>query len=101
MPTDIKDLIPAEEIAAFVVHPLAELFPTIGNDELQELADDIGKNGMIAPITLFEGKILDGRNRLAAGKSINFPFRRINFRELLCTLDPQAYVMLDVTLCSR
>ena len=93
MPTEPKDLIPAEEIAAFVAHPLAELFPTIGNDELQELADDIRKNGMIAPITLFEGKVLDGRNRLAAGKLISFPFRRINFRELLCTLDPQAYVI--------
>src|SRR5262249_54329139 len=88
-----KDLVPVEEIATFVAHPIAETFPMINNDELRELADDIRKNGMLEPITLFEGKILDGRNRLAAGKLINFPFRRINFRQLLCHLDPQAYVI--------
>ena len=93
MPTATTDLLPAAEIAAFVAHPLAELFPMISNDELQELAEDIRKNGMIEPITLCQGKVLDGRNRLAAGKLIGFPFRRINFRELLCHLDPQAYVI--------
>jgi ParB-like chromosome segregation protein Spo0J len=93
MPTETKDLIPAEEVAAFVAHPVAEVFPMIGSDELKELAEDIRKNGMIEPITLCQGKILDGRNRLAAGKLVGFPFRRINFRELLCHLDPQAYVI--------
>jgi ParB-like chromosome segregation protein Spo0J len=93
MPAATTDLLPAAELAAFVAHPLAELFPMISNDELRELAEDIRKNGMIEPITLCQGKILDGRNRLAAGKLINFPFRRINFRELLCHLDPQAYVI--------
>jgi hypothetical protein len=94
MPAEPKpELISAEEIAAFVAHPVAEIFPIISSDELRELAEDIRKNGMIEPITLFEGKILDGRNRLAAGKSVSFPFRRNNFRQLLCSLDPQAYVI--------
>jgi ParB-like chromosome segregation protein Spo0J len=88
-----KDLIPAEELAAFAVHPLAELFPMISDDELRELAEDIRKNGMIEPITLCEGKILDGRNRFNAAKLISFPFRRANFRELLCHLDPRTYVI--------
>ena len=59
MPTATTDLLPAAELAAFVAHPLAELFPMISNDELQELAEDIRKNGMIEPITLCQGKVLD------------------------------------------
>jgi ParB-like chromosome segregation protein Spo0J len=86
-------LISAEELAAFAVHPLAELFPMISDDELRELAEDIRKNGMIEPIVLYEGKILDGRNRFNAAKLVSFPFRRANFRELLCHLDPRAYVI--------
>ena len=93
MATDPQDLIPTAEIAAFVAHPIAEIFPMISSDELRELAEDIRKNGMLEPITLCQSKILDGRNRFAAGKLINFPFRRINFRELLCHLDPQSYVI--------
>lgn len=47
-------------------HPLAEIFPMIGNGELAELAEDIKKNGLKNPVVLFEGKILDGRNRYRA-----------------------------------
>jgi ParB-like chromosome segregation protein Spo0J len=91
--TRASELVPAEELAAFVAHPLAEMFPMISDDELRELAEDIRKNGMIEPITLCEGKILDGRNRFNAAKLVSFPFRRANFRELLCHLDPRAYVI--------
>ena len=47
-------------------HPLANLFPLLGETELQTLSDDIRDNGLNVPITMFEGKILDGRNRHAA-----------------------------------
>jgi ParB-like chromosome segregation protein Spo0J len=57
--TRANEIIPAEELAAFAVHPLAEIFPMISDDELRELAEDIRKIGMIEPITLCEGKILD------------------------------------------
>ena len=49
-------------------HPLAEIFPMLGNGELKELAEDIRQSGLQIPIVLFEGKILDGRNRYAACK---------------------------------
>lgn len=47
-------------------HPLAELFPPISAAEMTELRDSIKKSGLNHPITLFEGKILDGRNRYEA-----------------------------------
>lgn len=47
-------------------HPAADLFPMLGADELQQLADDIKENGLLDSVVLFHGEILDGRNRLAA-----------------------------------
>jgi ParB-like chromosome segregation protein Spo0J len=48
------------------IHPAAELFPMIDTEELNALADDINANGLIDPIVIYKGQVLDGRNRLAA-----------------------------------
>ena len=50
------------------LHPACELFPRLGEAELQQLADDIKENGLQNPIVLLDEKILDGRNRNAACK---------------------------------
>jgi DNA modification methylase len=47
-------------------HPACLLFPKLGKAELQQLADDIKANGLRNPVIMFQGKVLDGRNRLAA-----------------------------------
>lgn len=48
-------------------HPVADLFPMLAADELAELAADIKARGLVQSIVLDAGgRILDGRNRLAA-----------------------------------
>jgi N6-adenosine-specific RNA methylase IME4 len=48
------------------VHPAALVFPLLEDDELDRLADDIRKNGLLHPLITFQGQLLDGRNRLIA-----------------------------------
>lgn len=49
------------------VHPVADLFPMMSDDELADLAADIAANGLIHPIVIdADGQLIDGRNRLAA-----------------------------------
>jgi len=63
-------------------HPLAELLPEMGEDELWQLAKDISKpHDLLEPIVLYEGKILDGRNRHKACKLIRRPFTEKDFIE--------------------
>jgi hypothetical protein len=50
------------------LHQLANLFPMIAEDALQELAQDIKDRGLLDPIVLLEGQILDGRCRVLACK---------------------------------
>ena len=47
-------------------HPLAECFPMLSESDLQELVDDIKANGLRQNILMYQGKILDGRNRYSA-----------------------------------
>ena len=47
-------------------HPLANLFPMMTDDETDTLGNDMLENGQREPIALYDGKILDGRNRYNA-----------------------------------
>jgi len=55
----------------YAFHPACKLFPRLPDDELQALADDIAANGLKNAIVTLDGKILDGRNRLAACELAN------------------------------
>lgn len=52
----------------FKVLPFADIYPMLPEDELAELADDIRVNGLVNPIIVKGGVLIDGRNRLAACK---------------------------------
>jgi N6-adenosine-specific RNA methylase IME4/ParB-like chromosome segregation protein Spo0J len=47
-------------------HALATLFPLLDGAGFDELVADIRTHGLREPIVLFEGKVLDGRNRYRA-----------------------------------
>lgn len=47
-------------------HPIADIFPMMGESDLRELSADIADNGLRETIWLYEEMVLDGRNRLKA-----------------------------------
>lgn len=51
---------------ALQFHPVAAIFPLMTGAEFEELVEDIRAHGLISPIVLHEGKVLDGRNRYRA-----------------------------------
>jgi hypothetical protein len=54
------------------VHPAADLFPMMSQDELLALGEDIKKHGLREGVALLDGKLLDGRNRLDAMEMAGF-----------------------------
>lgn len=48
------------------VHPVCDLFPLMDKASLAGLAADIRANGLLHPIAVHEGQLVDGRNRLLA-----------------------------------
>jgi N6-adenosine-specific RNA methylase IME4 len=52
--------------AAMEYHQLASLFPLIDGAEFDDLVADISEHGLHEAIVVYEGKILDGRNRFRA-----------------------------------
>ena len=47
-------------------HPFAEVFPTLDGEAFDALVKDIDARDQQEPIWVYEGKILDGRNRYRA-----------------------------------
>jgi ParB-like chromosome segregation protein Spo0J len=60
-------------------HPLANVFPLIGGEEFAELVEDVRANGLFSPVVMFEGKILDGRNRYLACQQLGIPHTEKQF----------------------
>jgi hypothetical protein len=71
------------------IHPSADLFPMMSPAELQELGEDIKAHGLLHPIQLLSGAVIDGRNRLDAmelvGLTLEFRKRDNQFESQIWT----------------
>ena len=52
----------------YLFHELSSYLPLLEGEEFDDLVEDIKQHGQIEPATIYEGKILDGRNRYRACK---------------------------------
>lgn len=66
IPAAMDDQQIARRDSAFDVHPAANLFPLMSDEEFAALKQNIAERGQVEPIWLCDGKILDGRNRQRA-----------------------------------
>jgi hypothetical protein len=72
------------------VHPIADLFPMMTDEELANLAADIKANGLIHPIIVDkDGVLLDGRNRSVACEIADIEPAVVVFEGD----DPRAYII--------
>lgn len=73
---EARDLLEADLVMEF--HEVAELFPMMERREFADLCSDIKANGLREDIWVYEGKIIDGRNRYRACEAVGVEPR---FRE--------------------
>jgi hypothetical protein len=53
------------------IHELCAELPEIEGEPFEQLKNDIEKKGLLHPILVYEGKIIDGKNRLRALQALN------------------------------
>ena len=60
-------------------HPIAAIFPLLEGAALDALSADIKARGLVEPVWLYEGQVLDGRNRVRACAVAGVPIRTREF----------------------
>jgi ParB-like chromosome segregation protein Spo0J len=63
----------SESTEPYEFHPLAALFPLMTGQPYEDLKADIAAQGQREPVWLYEGKIVDGRNRYQACQELGRP----------------------------
>lgn len=89
-----------EQFAALQPHPFAEFLPMIATrHEVEALKEGIRKHGLLEPITIHDGMILDGRNRHRAicelvdyDKNFNYE-EKVKFAPVPEDFTPEQYVI--------
>ena len=83
-----------DDFLSFIAHPLANMFPMIEGNAFEELKRDIAAQGILEPIRLYQGMILDGRNRYAAARAVGHEFSVDDFVQWEGTLaEAEAWVI--------
>lgn len=77
------------DVFSMPVHQAAEVFPMLSPDELQELAEDIAANGLVHPLVVKDGVLIDGRNRREACRIAKVQPKTME----LNGQDPVAYIL--------
>jgi hypothetical protein len=77
------------EMTAKPFHPLADMLPLIQGAEFDRLVADIGEQGLLNDITLYQGQILDGRTRELACCAAGIEPRYVKYEGK----DPAAFVL--------
>lgn len=68
------------DFSSLADHPHASLMPMMDDESFARLRADIAKNGVRQPIVLYQGFVLDGRNRLKAARSLGLRLDASHFR---------------------
>ena len=71
-------------------HPLSAVFPAMSAIEYDALCKSVAEIGILNPIVLFDGMVIDGWHRYRASQDEMMPAPTI---ELASDIDPQVYVI--------
>jgi hypothetical protein len=80
-------------IGSYEVHPYANWFPIMVDDQFEEFLKDIEEHGQQTPVVFLEDKILEGRNRAKAVDQLGKELKTVNFEELGTNQKPLEYVI--------
>lgn len=81
------------KLSSVEIHPAANLFPGMDEDSFQALKGDIAKHGQRELVTLYRGKLIDGRNRVAACEELGIDWEAGELVEDDGPIDPYEYVL--------
>lgn len=71
----------AMDYQSLTPHSLANMFDMIEGKDLDDLKASVKASGIKVRIVLYQGTILDGRNRYAAAKAVGYEFSESDFQE--------------------
>ncbi|RYH71154.1 MAG: hypothetical protein EON54_00225 [Alcaligenaceae bacterium] len=79
-----------EAFSALQQHPLSAAFPPMAPESLDALRDSIVELGVLNPITVFDGQVLDGWHRYMVTQELGYDCPTV---ELLAEADPRHFVI--------
>lgn len=75
------------------VHEAADAFAMIEEDEFAQLKQNIEHNGLLEPVVMFQGAILDGRNRWRACRELGIEPEVVEWRPTGPLDSPEGFVV--------